>query len=336
MPKTAFITGITGQDGSYLARFLRDKNYKVHGLIRWDAVDGTERIRDILGDITLHNGDVTDANNITGIIADIKPDEIYHLAALSHVGVSFETPSSVLDIVTKGALNIFDAVRICDLRRKTRIYNAASSEMFGNTKPPQNENSAMQPQSPYATAKLAAYHLAKIYRDSYDMFIANGILFNHESPNRGDDFVTQKIAKAVARIKAGGNEPIVLGNLNARRDWGDARDYVRGMWMMLNHDTADDFVLASGKSHSVRDFVNAAFNHIGIEVTWQGEGLDETAINAKTGETIVRIDPQFFRPNEVHHLQGDASKARKILRWKPEHTFDDLVKTMVDSACQDS
>jgi GDPmannose 4,6-dehydratase len=330
MTKTAFITGITGQDGAYLARFLLDKGYKVHGLIRWDAVDGTERISDILDQVSLHVGDITDANNINKIIGLIKPDEIYHLAALSHVGVSFETPSSVLDIVTKGSLNIYDAARINNLSG-VRIYQASSSEMFGNAPAPQNEDTPMQPCSPYGAAKLAAYHLAKIYRDAYGMFISNGILFNHESPMRGGDFVTKKIAKAVAKIKAGQQDVLMLGNLDARRDWGHASDYVRGMWMMLQHDTPDDFVLASGESYTVRECVKIAFECVGMNIEWQSEGVNE--IGVFNGNIVVNVNEEFFRPKEVKHLQGDSSKAKRVLGWEPDVSFKDLIAEMVEAEC---
>lgn len=324
MSKRALITGITGQDGAYLAKFLLDKGYKVHGIARWDAVDGTERLISLKDQIQLHNGDVTDANNVTAFLQSIKPDEIYHLAALSHVGMSFETPASVMDINLKGSLHIFEAVRILGL--KTRIYQASSSEMFGSLPAPQNEETKMEPCSPYGVAKLAAYHLAKIYRDAYGMFISNGILFNHESPMRGGDFVTKKIARAAAR-----GEPVTLGNLEARRDWGHAEDYVRGMWMMLQHDEADDFVLASGDNCSVREFAEKAFIFAGIKIKWKGKGKNEKGIDAQTGKVLITIDERLYRPKEVHDLRGDASKARAILGWKPEISFTALVGEMVEA-----
>lgn len=324
MSKRALITGITGQDGAYLAKFLLDKGYEVHGIVRWDAVDGTERLADIKNQIELHHGDVTDANNVTAIIQKTKPDEIYNLAALSHVAVSFETPASVMDINLKGSLNIFEAVRLLGL--KTRIYQASSSEMFGSSPAPQNEETKMEPCSPYGVAKLASYHLAKIYRDAYGMFISNGILFNHESPLRGGDFVTRKIARAAAR-----GEAVTLGNLEARRDWGHAEDYVRGMWMMLQHERSDDFVLASGENYSVREFAEKAFIFAGIKIEWQGKGENEKGVDARTGKVLITIDEKLYRPKEVYDLRGDASKAHKVLGWKPEVSFTALVGEMVEA-----
>lgn len=336
--KTAFITGIAGQDGSFLAEFLRDKGYRVHGLIRWDSYPdplcGLQRL-DTLGlvsdDITLHTGDLTDSNNITTLIRDLCPDEIYNLAALSHVKVSFDTPASTFDINTKGTLNILEAVRLLGWERDIRIYQASSSEMFGSSPPPQNEMTKMEPCSPYGAAKLAAYHLAKIYRESYGMHISNGILFNHESPLRGEDFVTRKITKAVASIEIGNTEPLTLGNLDSLRDWGHARDYVEGMWLMLQKDTPDDYVLATGESHSVRDFVECAFAHIGLKLEWRGKGIQETGIDSKTGKILVKIDPLLFRPKEVNALQGDASKAYRILGWRPKIQFDTLVSDLLNT-----
>ncbi len=324
--KTALITGITGQDGSYLARFLLEKGYAVHGLVRWDAVDGTERIADILNDVVLHNGDLTDAANVIAVVQKVRPDEIYNLAALSQVAVSFETPGSVMDIIAKGSLNVFEAVRI--LRLSARIYQASSSEMFGNSPAPQNEETKMEPCSPYGAAKLAAYYLARIYRESYGMFIANGILFNHESPVRGGDFVTRKIAKGIA---AGG--VLRLGNLEARRDWGHAKDYVRGMWMMLQHRKPDDFVLASGSDYSVREFAEVAYACAGIKIKWEGKSLEEKGIDARTGKILIEIDAALYRPLEVQHLCGDADKARAVLGWVPEIGFDELVREMVEAEC---
>lgn len=331
MSKIALITGITGQDGAYLAEFLLRKGYAVHGLVRWDAVDGTERLqeRGIHERITLHHGDMNDAANIISLIKKIQPDEIYNLAALSHVKVSFETPSSAIDTNVKGTLNILDAVRILEL--PARVYQASSSEMFGSAPAPQNENTPFHPCSPYGAAKLAAYWLARTYRDSYAMHVSNGILFNHESPLRGEDFVTRKIAKTVAAIEAGSREPLALGNLESVRDWGHAQDYVEGMWMMLQHDTPDDYVLATGEAHTVREFVQVAFAHIGITVLWKGEGLSETGCDAKTGRVLVKIDETLFRPKEVNYLLGDASKARNVLGWKPSIYFDALVGAMINA-----
>ncbi|MGH1402980.1 MAG: GDP-mannose 4,6-dehydratase [Alphaproteobacteria bacterium] len=334
----ALITGITGQDGAYLAHLLLSKGYEVHGLIRWDSyadpLDGLGRL-DVLGlvdeDITLHTGDLTDAQNVTAIIKQIKPDEIYNLAALSQVGISFQTPASTLDINTKGTLAVLEAVRLLGIQETVRIYQASSSEMFGSSPAPQNEDTPMHPCSPYGVAKLAAYWLVKTYRDSYNMHVSNGILFNHESPQRGEDFVTRKITKAVVEIEAGRIEPLILGNLDSIRDWGHSRDYVRGMWMMLQQDKPDDYVLATGQARRVRDFVVRAFAHIGVSLEWRGHGLDEVGVNRKTDRVLVRIDEQFFRPKEVSYLLGDASKAKNILGWTPDILFDDLVSEMVNA-----
>jgi GDPmannose 4,6-dehydratase len=336
--KTAFITGISGQDGAYLAAFLCERGYDVHGLVRWDSymspTDGMARL-DALGlvrdDITLHMGDLTDANNLNLLIKEIQPSEIYNLAALSHVKVSFETPASTLQTNTMGTLNILEAVRVLGMEGSVRVYQASSSEMFGSIPAPQNERAQMEPCSPYGAAKLAAYHLAKIYRQSYGMFVSNGILFNHESPLRGEDFVTHKITRAVAEIEMGRRAPLSLGNLDSVRDWGAAQDYVRGMWMMLQHGEADDFVLATGKARSVRDFAAAAFAHIGVEIEWRGKGEAEQGVDAKTGRVMVDVDPQFFRPLELNFLLGDCSKARDVLGWMPEIGFDALVAQMVNA-----
>lgn len=335
--KTAFITGISGQDGAYLAQFLLSKGYCVHGLVRWDSyadpLDGLGRL-DALGlvddAITLHVGDITDAQGLTALIKKVQPDEIYNLAVLSQVGVSFETPASTLDINTKGTLAVLEAVRLLDMTDKVRIYQASSSEMFGSSPGPQNEDTPMHPCSPYGAAKLASYWLARTYRDSYHMHISNGILFNHESPQRGEDFVTRKITKAVAEIEQGWHEPLCLGNLDSVRDWGHARDYVQGMWMMLQQDTPDDYVLATGQAKTVREFVERAFAHIGVKIAWRGEGVNEIGYDAKSKKVLVRVDEAFFRPKDVNYLLGDASKARRVLGWKPEILFDDLVSEMVN------
>ncbi|MGB0719944.1 MAG: GDP-mannose 4,6-dehydratase [Bdellovibrionales bacterium] len=330
--KTAFITGIAGQDGAYLAEFLLGKGYDVHGLVRWDSHlapdDAAPRLRGIDG-LRLHIGDLTDGLALARLIKDVNPDEIYNLAALSQVAVSFETPASTLDINVKGSLNIFEVVRVLDFKDRVRIYQASSSEMFGSSPAPQDEGTPMLPCSPYGVSKLAGYHLARIYREAYGMHISNGILFNHESPLRGEDFVTRKITRAVAGIAAGRGDVLILGNLDALRDWGYAGDYVRGMWAMVQHDAGDDYVLASGQAHSVRAFVEAAFAQIGVALDWCGVGADETGVDAKTGETLVRVDPALYRPKEVNHLCGDASKARRILGWQPETSFADLVGLMV-------
>lgn len=334
--KTALITGIAGQDGAYLAKFLLDKGYKVHGLVRWDSfadpLDGLARL-DALGlvddAITLHTGDLTDANAVTTLIKTVRPDEIYNLAALSQVHVSFATPASTFDINTKGTLNVLEAIKILEF--KTKIYQASSSEMFGQSPAPQNEETPFEPCSPYGVAKLAAYWLARTYRDAYGMFVANGILFNHESPLRGEDFVTRKITKAVAEFERGRSEPLTLGNLNSLRDWGDSEDYVEGMWLMLQQDTPDDYVLATGEARSVREFVERAFAQIGITLEWSSEGDQENAIDKKSGRVVVSIDPALYRPKEVKHLLGDAAKARFKLGWKAKTGFDGLVAKMVNA-----
>jgi GDPmannose 4,6-dehydratase len=331
MGKVAFITGITGQDGSYLTELLLGKGYAVHGLVRWDCIDGTQRLKErgLLERITLHHGDITDAANVISLIKQINPDEIYNLAALSHVKVSFETPLSTIDANISGTVNVLEAVRI--LESKARIYQASSSEMFGSAPAPQNESTPFEPCSPYGAAKLAAYWMARTYRDSYGIYISNGILFNHESPLRGEDFVTRKIAMAVAAIEARVESHLSLGNLDSVRDWGHAADYVQGMWQMLQQDTPGDYVLATGEGHTVREFTERAFNHIGIKLEWRGAGVDEAGFDAKTGNKLVSVDPALFRPKEVNYLLGDAAKARRELGWKPRMYFDALVSEMVNA-----
>lgn len=335
--KIAFITGIAGQDGAYLAELLLSKGYDVHGLVRWDSyadpLDGLGRLNalKISGDVTLHTGDLTDAQAVTSLIKAIKPTEIYNLAALSHVGVSFETPASTLAINTQGTLSLFESVRLLDMIDTVRIYQASSSEMYGSSTAPQNEQTHMQPCSPYGVAKLASYWLARTYRDSYNMHISNGILFNHESPQRGEDFVTRKITRSVAEIEAGRTEPLMLGNLGSIRDWGYARDYVEGMWRMLQMPESDDYVLATGEGKTVRDFVTRAFEHIGVRLSWDGEGVNEIARDRLSGEILVRVDEALFRPKEVNYLLGDATKARRDLGWKPQFYFETLVSEMVNA-----
>ena len=336
--KTAFITGITGQDGALLAGFLRDKGYNVHGLVRWDSyadpLDGLSRLDELgLVDdaVTLHMGDMNDAHNLSSLIKKITPDEIYNLAALSHVKVSFETPASAFDTNAKGTLHVLEALRVLGMEKVVRVYQASSSEMFGNAPAPQNENTPMNPCSPYGAAKLAAYYLARIYRESYGMFVANGILFNHESPLRGEDFVTRKITRAVAAIEAGREQKLTLGNLDSLRDWGHARDYVEGMWLMLQQKAAGDYVLASGQAHSVREFVEHAFAHTGVKIEWRGGGLEETGVDAKTAKVLVSIDEALFRPAEVDYLQGDASKAQRELGWSPKVSFEELIAEMLNA-----
>ncbi len=332
--KRALITGITGQDGSLLAGFLLEKGYEVHGLVRWDAVDTTQRLKkqnDLYRNISLHFADITDALALARLIGEIRPSEIYNLAALSHVQVSFETPASALMTNALGTQYLLEAVRVLDMAGAVRIYQASSSEMFGSIPAPQNENSPFAPCSPYAIAKLAAYWTARMYRDAYGMHVSNGILFNHESPVRGEDFVTRKITKAVAAIEAGRQEVLTLGNLDSVRDWGHARDYIEGIWLMLQQAEPDDYVLATGKAHSVRDFAQRAFAHTGVRLVWQGAGVDEVGRDAKTGRVLVKVDPALFRPTEVHYLLGDASRAREKLGWCPKTGFDELISEMVNA-----
>lgn len=327
--KVALITGVTGQDGAHLSRFLLGKGYSVHGLRCYSATEDRERLfGDILdhSDFHLHTGDLTDGGNLVRVLQRIRPDEIYNLGAQSHVGASFEMPELTADVNGIGTLRLLESIRILTLQDHVRIYQASSSEMFGNAPGPQDENTPFAPCSPYAAAKLYAYWIVRTYRQSYGLHASNGILFNHESSIRGIDFVTRKIARAVAW-----NEPLSLGNLDTRRDWGHARDYVAGMWMMLQQDVADDYVLATGQSHSVRDFVEAAYAYTGIKVVWKGAGVTEQGLCAKTGRILVTIDPKLFRPAEVHHLIGNATKARNILGWVPKTGFSELVSDMVDA-----
>lgn len=336
--KTALITGIAGQDGGYLAEFLIKKGYRVHGLVRWDSymdpMDGLKRLEALgLTDaaLTLHQGDVTDAQSVAALLKEIRPQEIYHLAAMSQVGVSFKTPAATLDINTKGTLALLDAIRLLDMEKSVRMYQASSSEMFGSAPAPQDENTPFMPCSPYGVAKLAAYWLARTYREAYGMHVSNGILFNHESPARGEDFVTRKITKAVANIEAGSREILKLGNLDSIRDWGHARDYVEGMWLMLQQPRADDYVLATGEAHSVREFVERAFAQAGIPVVWSGTGVEETGRDKRTGRLLVEVDASLFRPKDVNHLLGNARKAQDTLNWLPKYYFDDLVADMVNA-----
>ncbi|CAH0206122.1 GDP-mannose 4,6-dehydratase [Priestia megaterium] len=342
--KTALITGVTGQDGSYLAEFLLEKGYKVHGLIRRSSSYNQERLEDLLTEAAasallnnsnfhLHYGDVTDALNVTRIIGDIQPDEIYNLAAQSHVRVSFDMPGYTLDVDAKGTLNILEAVRILGLTDKTRVYQASTSELYGKVQEvPQKETTPFYPRSPYGVAKIYGFWITKNYRESYNMFAVNGILFNHESERRGETFVTRKITLAASRIAQGKQQKLTLGNLDSLRDWGYAKDYVECMWLILQHDKPEDFVIATGEMHSVREFVQLAFKHTGIEIEWSGEGLEEKGINKATGEVIVEIDPKFFRPAEVDQLLGDPTKAKTLLNWNPTKTsFEELVRIMVEA-----
>ncbi|WP_310877416.1 GDP-mannose 4,6-dehydratase [Priestia megaterium] len=342
--KTALITGVTGQDGSYLAELLLEKGYEVHGLIRRSSSYNQERLEDLLteeaasallnnSNFHLHYGDVTDALNVTRIIGDIQPDEIYNLAAQSHVRVSFDMPGYTLDVDAKGTLNILEAVRILGLTDKTRVYQASTSELYGKVQEvPQKETTPFYPRSPYGVAKIYGFWITKNYRESYNMFAVNGILFNHESERRGETFVTRKITLAASRIAQGKQQKLTLGNLDSLRDWGYAKDYVECMWLILQHDKPEDFVIATGEMHSVREFVQIAFKHTGIEIEWSGEGLEEKGTNKATGEVIVEIDPKFFRPAEVDQLLGDPTKAKTLLNWNPTKTsFEELVRIMVEA-----
>ncbi|MCH4827362.1 MAG: GDP-mannose 4,6-dehydratase [Planococcus sp. (in: firmicutes)] len=340
--KKALITGVNGQDGSFLSDFLLEKGYEVHGIIRRSSSFNTGRIEHLYieelkssENFYIHYGDMTDTSNIIRLISEIKPDEIYNLAAMSHVKVSFETPEYTADVDGIGTLRILEAVRILGLEKKTRIYQASTSELYGKVQEvPQRETTPFYPRSPYGVAKLYGYWITKNYRESYDMFAVNGILFNHESERRGETFVTRKITMAAARISNGKQDKLLLGNLDARRDWGYAKDYVECMWLILQHDTPEDFVIATGEMHTVREFATLAFKHAGIEVEWQGEGIDEKGFNAKTGEVVVEVNPEYFRLAEVEQLLGDPSKAKKLLGWNPTATsFEELVEIMVTHDC---
>lgn len=334
--KTALITGITGQDGAYLAEFLLNKGYVVHGVKRRSSSFNTGRLEHLYRDphepdakFFLHYGDLTDATNLIRIVQNIRPDEIYNLAAQSHVQVSFETPEYTANADGLGTLRLLEAIRILDLQQSVRFYQASTSELYGNAAPPQNETTPFEPRSPYAAAKLYSYWITRNYRDAYGIYACNGILFNHEGPTRGETFVTRKITRAVAAIVRGEQDRMFLGNLNARRDWGHARDYVEGMWLMLQQEHADDYVLATGEAHTVREFVELAFAEAGMQITWQGEGVSERGRDAKTGKVLVEIDRRYFRPTEVDFLLGDPTKARNLLGWVPKTSFRELVAEMV-------
>lgn len=342
--KKALITGITGQDGSYLAEFLLTKGYEVHGIMRRSSSFNTGRIEHLYLDgwvrdmhnqrkINLHWGDMTDSSSLIRIIGDILPDEIYNLAAQSHVKVSFDVPEYTADVDAVGTLRLLEAVRILGREKTTRIYQASTSELFGKvTEVPQRETTPFHPRSPYAVAKMYAYWIVKNYRESYGMYAANGILFNHESERRGETFVTRKITLAAARIAAGLQDKLYLGNLDAKRDWGYAPDYVECMWLILQQDVPDDYVIATGEYHSVREFVTRAFAVAGMEIEWHGKGLDEKGVEKGTGRVLVQVDPRFFRPAEVDELLGDPTKARDSLGWNPKKTsFEQLVERMVKS-----
>jgi GDPmannose 4,6-dehydratase len=335
--KTALITGITGQDGAYLAEFLLKKGYVVHGIKRRASLFNTDRIDHLYRDphekgvrFFLHYGDLTDATNLIRIIQEIQPDEIYNLAAQSHVMVSFETPEYTANADALGTLRLLEAMRILGLGKKTRFYQASTSELYGKVQEtPQRETTPFYPRSPYGVAKLYSYWITVNYREAYKFFACNGILFNHESPIRGETFVTRKITRAVARIKLGLQQKLYLGNLNARRDWGHAKDYVEAQWLILQQDEPDDYVIASGEQHSVREFVEDAFKEVGIDIKWKGKGISEKGIDSDTGKVIIEVDKRYFRPTEVEALIGDPTKARKKLGWFPKVTFKDLVSEMV-------
>jgi GDPmannose 4,6-dehydratase len=333
--KTALITGVTGQDGSFLAEFLLNKGYDVHGVVRRTSIDKWERINQLESNPSfhIHYGDLTDSLSIVRIISLVKPDEIYNLAAQSHVLVSFDVPEYTSDTDAIGTLRILEAVHLLGMDKYCRIYQASTSELFGKVQEvPQKETTPFYPYSPYACAKQYAYWIIKNYREAYGMFAVNGILFNHESERRGESFVTRKITLAAARIKNGIQEKLYLGNLEANRDWGYAKDYVECMWLMLQHDKPEDFVIASGEMHSVKEFATLAFQEVGIEIEWQGKGVAEKGINKATGKVLIEVDPKYFRPTEVEQLLGDPTKAKKILGWIPTRTsFNELVKIMVKS-----
>ncbi|WP_319582649.1 GDP-mannose 4,6-dehydratase [uncultured Pseudodesulfovibrio sp.] len=337
MKKTALITGITGQDGSYLAELLLEKGYEVHGLKRRASLFNTDRVEHLYQDpheadqrFILHYGDMTDATNLIRVVQEVKPDEIYNLAAQSHVAVSFETPEYTADTTALGPLRLLEAIRILGLEGKTRFYQASTSELFGNSgTEKQSETTPFAPRSPYAAAKLYAYWITVNYREAYGIHASNGILFNHESPRRGETFVTRKITRGLARLAVELDECLWLGNLDARRDWGHAADFTEMMWLMLQQDTPDDYVIATGTSYSVRDFVELAGQELGMSITWEGTGSDEVGVDTNSGKTVVRIDPRYYRPTEVDHLSGQVSKAREKLGWTPKTGFREMVAEMV-------
>ena len=344
MSKRVVITGITGQDGSYLAEFLLQQGYEVHGMLRRSSADNTGRIEHLTrgtdgtgGPVRLHYGDLSDTTSILRIVREVEPAEIYNLGAQSHVQVSFDTPEYTADVGAIGALRILEAIRLLGMADTVRFYQASTSELFGNAEEvPQRESTPFHPRSPYAVAKLYSYWVTVNYREARSIHASNGILFNHESPRRGVTFVTRKISQAVARISLGKQDCLYLGNLDAKRDWGYAQDYVEAMWLIVQHEVPDDYVIATGEGHSVREFTEAAFAHAGIGIEWRGHGVDEVGIChnteiLKAGTVVVRIDPSYYRPTEVPLLVGDASKARRVLNWKPKTTFNDLVAMMVDA-----
>ena len=339
MTRRALVTGITGQDGAYLAELLLAKGYELHGIKRRASLFNTERIDSLYQDphaanrkFILHYGDLTDSSNLIRIVQEVQPDEIYNLGAMSHVKVSFDTPEYTADVDGLGTLRLLEAIRLLGLAKKTRFYQASTSELYGLVQAiPQRETTPFYPRSPYAVAKLYGYWITVNYREAYGIHASNGILFNHESPLRGETFVTRKITRAVARISLGLLDSLYLGNLDAKRDWGHAKDYVRGMWLILQQEKPDDYVLATGVTTTVRDFVNAAFAEVGIKIAWKGKGVEETGVNAETGAVIVRVDPRYYRPTEVELLLGDPTKAKTVLGWTHEYNLQQLVKEMVAS-----
>ena len=334
MSKKALITGITGQDGSYLAEFLLEKGYEVHGVIRRSSVSNTERIDHLLADnlIKLHDGDLSDSSSIIRIVNEVRPDEIYNLAAQSHVGVSFAAAEYTGDVDALGVLRILEAVHMLGMDKTCKIYQASTSELYGKVEEvPQNENTPFHPYSPYAVAKQYGFWMMREYREAYGQFAVNGILFNHESERRGDNFVTRKITLAAGRIACGLQDVLYLGNLDSKRDWGYAKDYVECMWLIMQQDEPDDYVIATGVQHTVREFVELAFKHVGIEIEWQGEGVDEKGINKAKGKVIVAVSPEFYRPTDVVDLWGDPTKAKTKLGWNPQKTsYEDLVRIMAE------
>ena len=328
--KVALITGITGQDGSYLAELLLQKGYEVHGIVRRSSLINTHRIDHIFDRITLHYGDLTDALGIVRIIKEVNPEEIYNLGAQSHVKVSFDQPEYTANTDALGTLRVLEAVRLLGMEDSVRIYQASTSELYGLVQEtPQTETTPMYPRSPYGVAKLYGYWIIKNYRESYDLHASSGILFNHESSRRGETFVTRKIVRALSRISVGLQSDLQLGNLNARRDWGHAQDYVEAMWLMLQQEKPDDYVIATGEQYSVKQFVDAAAPYFGFNIEWRGEGLDEFGFCLNTGRTVVKVNPKYFRPAEVETLLGDSTKAKTVLGWEPKFTFDGLVEEMV-------
>ena len=344
MTKKALITGITGQDGAYLAELLLEKGYEVHGIKRRSSLFNTDRIDHLYQDphdknpkFFLHHGDLTDSSSLIRVIQEVQPDEIYNLAAQSHVAVSFEEPEYTANSDALGALRILEAIRILGLEKKTRFYQASTSELFGEVQEtPQNEKTPFHPRSPYAVAKLYAYWITINYREAYGIYACNGILFNHESPIRGETFVTRKITRALVRIKLGLQDYVYLGNIDAKRDWGHAKDYVEMQWLMLQQDKPEDFTISTGEQHSVRDFIEIAAKEVDIEIKWKGEGIDEVGIDTKTDNIIVRIDKRYFRPTEVETLLGDSSKAKDQLNWQPKISFQELVSEMMSADLQEA